>query len=72
MRILTHYLYVPKGEDTRMVYNGTSSGLNNTLWDPHFALPTVASKLIAVEMGTYMADREIVKGRSSNYIGYQV
>ena len=40
---LTHMFYVAKGmEDIRMVYNGTSSGLNAALWSPHFGLPVVA------------------------------
>ena len=48
---LTNYFCVPKGEDIRMVYNGTSSGLNGALWDPNFVLPTVASMLRVVEGG---------------------
>ena len=42
-----------------MVYNGTSSGLNNALWDPHSDLLMVQTSLRAKEEGTYMADREI-------------
>ena len=57
--ILTRYLSVPKGVDIRMVYNGVSSGLNNAMWDPHFALPTVRHTLMETEDGTYMADRDI-------------
>ena len=38
---LTDYFTVPKGEDNvRVVYNGTSSGLNKVLWAPNFWLPT--------------------------------
>ena len=34
--------HVPKGQDDiRMVYDGSKSGLNKTLWAPWFALPTV-------------------------------
>ena len=57
VKILTHYFYINKGEDIRMVYNGTSSGLNDALWETQFALPTVASMLISVEVGTYIAER---------------
>jgi hypothetical protein len=33
---------VPKGEnDIRLVYNGSKSGLNESLWAPWFCLPTV-------------------------------
>ena len=59
VKSLTHYFYMDKGEDIRMVYNGTSSGLNDSLWETHFALLTVASMLIAVYVGTYMVERDI-------------
>ena len=42
-----------------MLYNGASSGLNNSLWDPHFDLPMVQTMLRATEEGTYMEDRDI-------------
>ena len=43
---LTHMFYVSKGlHDIRMVYNGTSCGLNNSLLSPHFGLPTVQHTL---------------------------
>ena len=28
-----------------MVYNGTYSGMNTSLWDPHFELPMVRSTI---------------------------
>ena len=61
MRALTHYLYVPKGEDIRMVYNGTAGGLNDALWDPHVDLPTVASALRMLDRGAYMKNKDIGK-----------
>ena len=42
-----------------MVYNGTSSGLNTSLWDPHIAIHKVVYNLCAVEKGNFVADREI-------------
>ena len=46
VRSLTHMFCVPKGlDDIRMVYNGTSCGLNDSLWSPHFGLPTVQHTL---------------------------
>ena len=42
-----------------MLYNGTSSGLNISLWSPHFALPKVGSTIRDVEKGTFMADQYI-------------
>ena len=43
----------------RMVYNGTPSGLNKILWDPHFLLPTVRSKFRGIDKGTYTAGRDM-------------
>jgi hypothetical protein len=40
VRSLTDFFNVPKGEDDiRIVYNGTSSGLNDILWVPGFPMP---------------------------------
>ena len=52
---------LPRGGDTRMVYNGTSSGLNGALWDPNFVLPTVASMLRVLDRGAYMKNNDIGK-----------
>jgi hypothetical protein len=39
---LTAFFAVPKGEDDiRLVYNGSMSGLNSSLWVPCFFLPTI-------------------------------
>jgi hypothetical protein len=41
---LTSYFAVPKGEsDIRLVYDGSSSGLNGSLWAPSFWMPTSQS-----------------------------
>ena len=53
---LTHYFLVPKGEDIRMIYNGTSRGLNNSLFDTHFALHTDGYNLCLVGKGIFMAN----------------
>ena len=45
---LTRCFLVPMGWDIIMVYNITASGLNTSLWAPHFALPTVGSTLCVV------------------------
>ena len=37
-----------------MVYNGTSSGINSSLWAPHFTLPTVGTTLWEEEKATLM------------------
>ena len=44
-----------------MVYNGTSIGMNTSLWYPYFLLPMFGSTLHAAEKGNFMADW---------YIGY--
>ena len=60
MQSLTDFFSVPKGDDDiRMVYNGTSSGLNDVLWVPSFPLPTVDSLLRAVHPDTWMADTNL-------------
>jgi hypothetical protein len=42
-----------------MVYNGTSCGLNDAVFAPWFAMPTIDSHLRAVDVGTFMADCNI-------------
>jgi hypothetical protein len=45
----THFFSVEKGTtDIRMVYNGTSYGLNDILYALHFSLPTVRENLWAI------------------------
>jgi hypothetical protein len=60
VKSLTSFFAVPKGEsDIRMVYDGTKSGLNDAMWAPWFALPTVEDHLRFVGAGTYMGDIDI-------------
>ena len=60
VKSVTSFFDVPKGDDDiRMVYNGTSSGLNDSVWCPWFALPTVESELRAIVADTVMADCDI-------------
>ena len=60
IKSLTSFFEVMKGlDDIRMVYNATSSGLNDAVWAPWFSLPTVESHLRAVDPDTYMADNDI-------------
>jgi hypothetical protein len=56
---LTDFFDVPKGdEDTRVVYNGASSGLNEALWAPGFFLPIAdfAARLLMCHSFTVDAD----------------
>jgi hypothetical protein len=51
---------VDKGiTDIRMVYNGTSCGLNETLWAPNFFLPTPSSAARVLGYGYYMVDIDL-------------
>lgn len=57
---LTDFFSVPKGDDDiRMVFNGTSSGLNDYIWVPSFPMPTVNSVLRSVSSTTWFADSDI-------------
>jgi hypothetical protein len=37
---LVDYFFVPKADDIQPIYNGTSCGLNASVWAPNFWLPT--------------------------------
>jgi hypothetical protein len=57
---LTSFFAVPKGdEDIRMVYNGTKSGLNDSMWAPWFALPTIEAHLRFVDGQSFMGDIDV-------------
>jgi hypothetical protein len=57
---LTDFFTVPKGEDDiRVVYNGTSSGLNEILWVPGFPMPTADTILRSVFPHTWMDDSDL-------------
>ncbi len=59
---LTHMFPVPKGlSDIRMVYNGTSSGLNAALFAPHFGLPTLFNTMRSLLGGYYQADLDVAE-----------
>jgi hypothetical protein len=56
----THYFCVDKGaNDIRMVYNGTSCGLNDVLWAPCFGMPTVKQTLRALLPGYCQCDLDV-------------
>ena len=55
-----HFFHVPKGEeDIRMVYDGTKSGLNDSIWSPWFALPTAESMVRWVVAGLWLANNNL-------------
>jgi hypothetical protein len=56
----TNFFSVDKGEtDIRMVYNGTSCGLNDILYAPHFGLPTVRETLRSILPGFHQCDLDV-------------
>jgi hypothetical protein len=60
VRSVTHFFCVPKGDSNiRMVYNGTSCGLNANVWAPRFGLPTVMNTLCSLPPGYYQADLDV-------------
>jgi hypothetical protein len=57
---LTAFFEVEKGDgDIPLVYDGSVSGLNITIWVPRFFLPAVRTHLRAVDENTFMADANI-------------
>jgi hypothetical protein len=57
---LTMFFKVLKGLfDIRMVYDGSGSGLNDCIWVPQFALPTIRTHMRAVCAGTHMTDVDL-------------
>ena len=56
----TSFFSVDKGAtDIWMVYNGTSCGLNNILYAPHFGLPTIWATLRAILPGFFQCDLDV-------------
>ena len=57
VRTSLHYFAVPKGDDDiRVVFDGTSCGLNETLWSPNFFLPTSRNAAELLSFETWMLD----------------
>ena len=57
---LTGFFAVPKGsDDIRMVYDATKCGLNEALWAPNFALPTVESVINNATGSTWFGDIDL-------------
>jgi len=60
VRSLIYFFAVPKGlSDVRMVYDGTASGFNDSIWVPNFGLPTCETLLRGTEPGSWMVDLDI-------------
>lgn len=60
VKSLIKFFAVPKGKsDIRMVYDGTASGFNDSVWVPNFGLPTVDTLLRGTGPNTWMVDLDI-------------
>ena len=60
VKSLIKYFAVPKGiDDVRMVYDGTASGFNESIWVPNFGLPTIDTLIRATGPTTWMVDLDI-------------
>jgi hypothetical protein len=60
LKSIIKYFAVPKGDsDVRIVYDATASGLNDCVWSPSFWLPTIDSLIRALDVDSWMADRDI-------------
>lgn len=60
VKSLIRYFAVPKGDaDIRMVYDGTSSGFNDSIWVPSFGMPVIESVLRATDTYSWMADIDV-------------
>ena len=58
--MLTAFFGVKKSEtDVRPVYDGSDSGLNESIWMPRFALPMIQTHVRQVKAGTYMCDLDV-------------
>jgi hypothetical protein len=53
------YFDVEKGSDIRVVYNGTSCGLNDALFAPSFWLPTATTASRPLMYYTWMTDGDM-------------
>jgi hypothetical protein len=59
IKSLTDYFDVPKDNDIRLVYNGTSCGLNWSLWAPNFWLPTAKRAIRFLGFGYFSVDIDL-------------
>ena len=54
-----HFFAVPKGPtDIRIVYDGTSCGLNEAIWAPNFYLPTSRAASVLLSFSSWLADAD--------------
>jgi hypothetical protein len=60
VKSLIKYFAVPKGgDDIRLVYNATTNRLNECVWVPTFWLPTIDTRVRALDKDSWMTDRDV-------------
>ena len=60
VKSLINYFAVPKGaDDIRVVYDGTKSGLTDSVWAPNFYMPSVDSILLYCSPKTWYSDLDL-------------
>ena len=57
----THVCGPKKGGQTYECYNGTSSGLNDVIFAPHYGLPTTSNTLRSLLQGYHQADLDVAE-----------
>ena len=69
LKSLIKYFDVPKGEhDIRIVYDATANKLNECVWVPSFWLPTLNTLVRALDVGSWMTDRDV----ADMFLNYQL
>jgi hypothetical protein len=58
VRSLINLFHVPKATDIRVVFDGTRSGLNGSIWAPWFHLPTADNMCTSLEQGAWCGDHD--------------
>jgi len=60
VKSLINYFAVPKGlSDIRVVYDGTKSGLTDSVWAPNFFMPSIDSLLLYCSANTWYSDLDL-------------
>jgi hypothetical protein len=59
IKSLIDYFDVPRADDIRLVYNGSSCGLNSSLWAPNFWLPTARTALRSLDFNYFSVDMDL-------------
>jgi hypothetical protein len=59
IKSLIQFFDVPKSRDIRLVCNGTSCGVNASLWGPNFWIPAPKTALRVLDFNYYSVDLDL-------------